>query len=108
MSLRRRPTTLYFGYRFVWRDLPFGPTLATARHALEKCLLALSLGGRRVFLQPSFLFVASIDDKSFIDALSALESDMPFAPRDDFYYAVEPKKTGRGYKRRKLHKGWKA
>lgn len=101
------PTTLYFGYRFVWRDLPFGPTLATARHVLDKCLLAVSVGGGRVFLQPSFYFATTIDDKSFIEELSALELDMPFAPRDDFYYVVEPKKSGRGYKSRKLHKGWK-
>jgi hypothetical protein len=59
-------------------------------------------------LQPAFRFATAIDDKSFIEALSALELDMPFAPRDDFYYAVEPKKSGRGYKMRKLHKGWKS
>ena len=102
------PTTLYVAYRFVWRDLPFGPTLADAGHDLQKCLLAVSVGGRRVFLQPAFRFATSLDDKSFREELSALESDMPFTPRDDFYYVVEPKKSGRGYKMRKLRKGWKS
>ena len=70
-------------------------------------LLAVSVGGRRVFLQPAFQFASSLDDKTFIEKLSALESDMPFTPRDDFYYAIEPKKSGKGLKMRKLHKGWK-
>jgi hypothetical protein len=102
------PTTLYVVYSFAWRDLPFGPTLANTRHVLERCLLAVSVGGRRVFLQPTFRFASSLDDKTFVKELSALELDMPFTPRDDFYYVVEAKKSGRGYKTRKLHKGWKS
>jgi hypothetical protein len=101
------PTLLYVAYTFVWRDLPFGPTLANARHDLQKCLLGVFVGGKRVFLQPAFQFTPSVDDKTFIEKLSALESDMPFTPRDDFYYAIEPKKSGKGFKMRKLHKGWK-
>jgi hypothetical protein len=102
------PTMLYVAYFFVWRDLPFGPTLADVRHDLEKCRFAASVGGRRVFLLPSFHFATSLDDKSFIKQLSVLESDMPFTPRDDFYYVIGPKKSGRGYKMRKLQKGWKS
>jgi hypothetical protein len=32
---------------------------------------------------------------------------MPFVPKDDYYYCVEPKKSGDGEKLVKLRKGWK-
>jgi hypothetical protein len=102
------PTLLYLVYFFVWRDLRFGPTLGTAPHNLQKCMLAVSVGGRRVFLQPAFQFVTLQFDKNFVEDLSALESEMPFTPRDDFYYVIEPKKSGKGFKMRKLHRGWKS
>lgn len=69
--------------------------------------LAAMVGARRLFLQPTFIFEATDADVDFIARLTELEAVMPFVPNDTYYYRVEPKKSGRGQKLVKLHKGWK-
>jgi hypothetical protein len=64
------------------------------------------VGARRMFLQPTFVFEASDSDVDSITRLRELEAAMPFVPNDNYYYRVEAKKSGRGQKLVKLHKGW--
>ena len=66
------------------------------------------MGGRKLFLQPTFLFEASDQDQTFIAQLKLLEQSMPFAPKDTNYYRIELKKSGKGEKLVKLHPGWQS
>jgi hypothetical protein len=97
------PVGLYISYSFTWKNMP-NPA-APSEHFRRGNWLGISVGGRRVFIQPTFLFEAS--DRDFIAQLKQLESSMPFAPKDDYYYRLEPKKSGTGEKLVKLHRGWK-
>lgn len=97
------PIGLYISYSFRWKNLP-NPS-APIQHFGRGNLLGVSLGGRRVFIQPTFLFESS--ERDFITQLKQLESAMPFAPKDDYYYQLESKKSGMGEKLVKLHRGWK-
>jgi len=97
------PVGLYVSYSFRWKNLP--NPLTPTEHFGRGNWLGVSLGGRRVFIQPTFLFESS--ERDFITQLKQLESAMPFAPKDDYYYRLEPKKTSVGEKLVKLHRGWK-
>lgn len=97
------PVGLHVSYSFRWKNLP-NPSVPT-EHFGRGNWLGVSLGGRRVFIQPTFLFESS--EGNFITQLKQLESAMPFVPRDDYYYRLEPKKSGPGEKLVKLHRGWK-
>lgn len=97
------PVGLYVSYSFRWKNLP--TPAAPTEHFERGNWLGVSLGGRRVFIQPTFLFEAS--ERDFITQLKQLESAMPFVPKDDYYYRLEPKKSGTGEKLVKLHRGWK-
>ncbi len=94
------PVHLYLSYTFRWNFMPNPQSLRPANR------LGVMLGARRMFLQPNFVFEASDSDVDFISRLRELEAAMPFAPKDNYYYRVEPKKSGRGQKLVKLHKGW--
>lgn len=97
------PVGLHVSYSFRWRNLPNPPP--PKEHFGRGNWLGVSLGGRRVFIQPTFLFASS--ERDFITQLKQLESAMPFAPKDDYYYRLEPKKSSVGEKLVKLHRGWK-
>ena len=94
------PVHLYLSYTFRWKFMPNPQSLRPANG------LGVMLGARRMFLQPNFVFEASDSDVDFISRLRELEAAMPFAPKDNYYYRVEAKKSGRGQKLVKLHKGW--
>jgi hypothetical protein len=99
------PVGLYVSYSFTWKNMP-NPTEPT-QHFGRGNWLGISVGARRVFIQPTFLFQASDRDHDFIAQLKQLETSMPFAPKDHYYYRLEPKKSGTGEKLVKLHRGWK-
>jgi hypothetical protein len=95
------PVHLYLWYSFHWKTMPNPQLLRPVNR------LAAMVGARRLFLQPVFIFEASDVDVEFIAKLRELEAMMPFAPNDRYYYRVEAKKSGRGQKLVRLHKGWK-
>ena len=98
------PVSLYLSYSFTWKDMP-NPTAKTEYFGRGN-YLGVSIGGRRVFIQPTFLFGASDMDSDFKRKLALLEKEMPFKPKDTYYYRLEPKKTGKGEKMVKLKAGW--
>jgi len=99
------PVSLYLAFSFVWKDMP-NPSVKT-EHFGRGNWLGVSIGGRKVYIQPTFLFDATDADNEFKQKLSQLEQSMPFKPKDSYYYRLEPKKTGKGEKMVKLHEGWK-
>jgi hypothetical protein len=102
------PVILHLWYSFSWLNMPTATPAVSREHFGGKNSLGVSIGGRRMFIQPSFSFAASDRDPSFIADLLVLEAAMPFAPDDRYYYRVEAKKSGKGRKLVKLQKGWKS
>ena len=102
------PVSLFVSYSFAWRAMPNQPASKPSEHFGRGNWLGVSVGGRRVFIQPTFLFGASDQDREFVAKLKALEVTMPFVPKDSYYYRLEPKKTGAGEKMVKLHSGWQS
>ncbi|MGC4076595.1 MAG: hypothetical protein QM702_06080 [Rubrivivax sp.] len=100
------PCSLYLSYSFTWKEMP-NPEILPMEHFGRGNSLGVSVGGRRVFIQPTFLFGASDTDCEFVTALRELEAAMPFVPKETNYYRVEPKKSGKGEKLVKLQSGWR-
>jgi len=101
------PVGLYISYSFEWREMPNPDPSRLSTQFKHRNEIAVALGGRRTFILPSFKFGASDQDAEFVAKLRALEAAMPFCPKDDYYYRIEPRKSGDGEKLVKLHKGWK-
>lgn len=99
------PVSLYVSYSFEWRSMPNVPAGEPTQHFGRGNFMGVSIGGRRVFIQPTFLFAASDEDPSFRAKLRKLEQSMPFVPKSRYYYRVEAKKSG-GEKLVKLAEGW--
>lgn len=102
------PVSLHVWYSLSWLALPNPPTDRSSEHVGRGSRLGVSVGGRKVFIQPTFLFDASDQDREFVAKLQILEAAMPFAPKDSYYYRLEAKKSGPGEKMTKLHSGWKS
>lgn len=100
------PVSLYVSYTFSWKTMP-NLTFKPTEHFGRGNWLGVSIGGRRVFLQPTFLFGASDRDREFTTKLKALELTMPFVPKETYYYRLEAKKSGAGEKLVKLRAGWR-
>lgn len=100
------PVSLYVSYSFEWKSMP-NPAHGESRTHFERgSRLGVSIGGRKVFLQPTFLFGASDTDPAFVSRLRSLEAKMPFVPKPTHYYRVEAKKTGPGERMVKLKSDW--
>jgi hypothetical protein len=102
------PVRFFVSYSFVWQTMPNPPPSKPSEHFGRGNWLGVSVGGRKVFIQPTFLFGASEQDREFVANLKSLELTMPFVPKDSYYYRLEPKKTGGGEKLVKLHSGWQS
>jgi hypothetical protein len=102
------PVSLFVSYSFAWKTMPNPPASMPSEHFGRGNWLGVSVGGRRVFIQPTFLFGASDRDRDFIAKLKALEITMPFVPKESYYYRLEAKKSGAGEKLVKLHSGWQS
>lgn len=100
------PVRLFVSYSFAWRALPNPPE--PTQHFGRGSWLGVSVGGRKVFIQPTFLFGASEQDREFVANLKSLELAMPFVPKESYYYRVEKKRSGEGEKLVKLHTGWQS
>ena len=100
------PVHFHAAYSFDWRIMPNPPQSGPREHFRGGNRLGVSIIGRRLVIQPTFLFGASDQDADFVDKLKALQSTMPFVPKDSYYYRLEAKKTGKGDKLVKLPRGW--
>jgi hypothetical protein len=101
------PVSLYISYGIEWKTLkpPVRDKPRLYRHGSK---LGVSVGGRKVFLQPTFLFGLPFQAPKLRRILTEIEGDLPFTMRDDFFQRVVPKKSGNGEKLVKLHKGWRS
>ena len=101
------PFSLYMTYTLNWRAAQAATARSFGVPAMAANQLGVMIDDHQLFLQPSFSFEGSDTDPGFIKRLLELECAMPFVPRDDCYFRIEPKKTGKGNKLVKLQKGWK-
>ena len=101
------PVGLYISYSFEWREMPNPSRSQLSTQFKSGNKIAVALGGRRAFILPVFKFSASDQNAEFTAKLRALEAAMPFTPKDEYYYRIEPKKSGDGEKLVKLHKAGK-
>jgi len=101
------PVALYLSYRIEWKALP-PPVRRKGEHYFHGTKLGVSIGGRKMFFQPTFLFPLPFQSTRLHRILAQLEQDLPFKFRDDFFQRVVPKKSGEGDKLVKLPKGWRS
>lgn len=102
------PVGLSFWYSYEWKSLPPVPRGADSSHFARGCHLGVSIGARKCFIQPTFLFSLPSSSQELIRFLSELEPDLPFTPKDEYFYRVVPKKSGTGERLVKLHRGWRS
>ena len=100
------PVSLYVSYSLRWRSMPNPPPGETTQFFGRGSSMGVSVGGRRVFVQPAFLFAASDKDPMFRAELRSFERTLPFKPKSNYYYRIEAKKSGAGDKLVKLPEGW--
>jgi hypothetical protein len=94
------PLSFYCSYNFNWRGLP------SSQVESFESKLGICIWGRKVILQPTFVFSLPAASPELRRFLSSIESDLPFKMRDDFFRAIVPKVNGKGEKDIKLKKGW--
>ncbi|MCC9598886.1 MULTISPECIES: hypothetical protein [unclassified Rubrivivax] len=102
------PVDLYVSYSFEWKSLPPVPRGPDSSHFARGCRIGVSIGSRRCFIQPTFLFSLPSSSPELIHFLSELEPDLPFVPKDEYFCRVVPKKSDGGEKLVKLHRGWRS
>ena len=102
------PVALYVSYSFTWRFMPNQHGVESDQFFGKGNSIGVSVGSRRVFIQPTFVFGSSEHDKEFIRRLQELEAAMPFKPNERYYSRVEHKKSGPGEKLVKLSPGWRS
>ena len=105
------PVALHFWYRFDWKHLLPVTRGIDARFLVLppnfRCLLLISIGGRKFFAQPTFLFSLPSTSPKLARFLSELEPDLPFSLKDEYFYRVVPMRPGKKDRLFKLHQGWR-
>lgn len=92
------PTRLHFYYRFRWPEFekrPYwtGKGDTRPRHSS----LGVSVGGRSMFLQPTFVFPAPWHSELLREFITQVEERVPFRFRDQYFKrSLPPKKSGHG------------
>jgi hypothetical protein len=99
------PTTLSFWYLFRWKE--FEPVYRTlAPNSNDRfCSLGISLGGQRLFLQPSLVIPASWDSQVAREFITRVEADLPFRLRDQYFRRMFLTRGNHGSS--KLSKTWR-
>ena len=101
------PVSLRIWYAIEWKTLHPPARSATSPYS-RGSKLGVSIGSRKVFLQPTFLFALPCHSARLKKLLVEMEADLPFIMREDYFQRVVPKKDGNGEKLVKLHKGWRS
>ena len=105
-------TLLHFSYWFLWRDLVIPPRpgddeLAGLPWTDDWSSLGVSLGGRRLFLQPRLVFPFPYDSEEHLGFLAQVEPSLSFRLRDQYFKRALPSKNGGYGNVRKLDKNWR-
>jgi hypothetical protein len=109
---RLGPTMLHVAYRFSWLNLEADARVAAdvARSLWDDGdnLLGVSLGGRKLFLQPTFVFRQPYRSLLLLQFLDGLQNDAPFVLRRQYFRRLTPRKDGLLGRGRliKLDDGW--
>lgn len=102
------PVSLSFYYKFLWPEFERRPYwVAEAEKRPRQSSLSVSMGARKLFLQPIFVFPAPWNSKFLRDYISRLEQMVPFRFRDQYFKRWVPaKKAGFG-RMLKLPASWR-
>ncbi len=91
------PTRLSYSWRFYWRDAESSlsaPLENDSRPSVSR--LGVMMGGRRIFLQPTFVFTEPWTSTAVRTFLDRLESQLPFRIRNQYFKRVlAPRGKGR-------------
>jgi hypothetical protein len=114
------PVSLYFSYILLWREFLVCP--APSRQDVVEYMrqdkwddpgksplsrLGVSLGQRRLFLQPFFQFPFPYNSETGREFLACIEENLPFRFRDQYFKRMPRSKKGTYGRMRKLPKGWR-
>ena len=104
------PLHMSLSYSFNWRNLPgYDPADRSTPFAkLARNSLGIGILGRRLYIQPRFVFNASEENKTFVARLLEFEAALPFKANELYYRRLDPTKDGKGAKRTKLPAGWRS
>lgn len=98
------PSSLYAHLKFRWRR----PWAGSGDEALGESGLGIYVSGRKLFLQPHFVFLSSLDSCEFRTHLTAIENAVPFRFNDNYFkrWVITPKRGNQG-RILKAPKGWR-
>ena len=87
-------------YDFTWREFPGSQ--------VDPSFLGIIFNGKRIFLQPYFLFPIAWDAREYARWLDQITDSAPFRFRDQYFKRGIPTKRDHHYRVLKLPKGWRA
>lgn len=92
------PVSFYFSYHFLWTEFEQRPYWTGRRDPRSRSSrLGVTIGGRKLFLQPTFVFPAPWSSDHLREFIMRVEQSVPFRFRDQYFKrSIPPKKTGRG------------
>ena len=96
------PANLQFSYEFEWAN-PVPPASSPLRRTSS---LGITVSGKRIFIQPTFIFPWSAESGVVQRLVSDIESDIPVLLKNVYFKRMIPTKTG-GYCVRRLTNEWK-
>lgn len=98
------PSSLYAHFKFRWRT----PWAGSGGEALGESGLGIDVSGRKLFLQPRFVFLSSLESPEFREHLVAIENAVPFRFNNGYFkrWVITPKRGNQG-RILKVPKGWR-
>lgn len=103
------PVRFYFYYRFFWPDFERRPYWASEMETRKRNSdLGITLGARRLFLQPNFVFPAPWTSEFLRNFITEVEQAVPFRFRDQYFQRCLPAKKGPHGRYLNLPNGWRS
>ena len=92
------PVRFHFYYRFLWPEFEQRPYwVGKGDTRPRSSSLGVTMGGRSLFLQPTFIFPAPWSSERLREFITRVEQMIPFRFRDQYFKrSIPPKKSGRG------------
>jgi hypothetical protein len=102
------PVRLSFSYWFLWTKFEQAPYWSSQNELRNpRSNLGISLGGGKLFLQPTFVFPAPWNSRILDDFISQVEERLPFQFRNQYFKRSLPGKLSRRGRMLKLPKNWR-
>lgn len=98
------PSRLHLHFKFRWRK----PWAGRGDEALGESGLGVHASGQKLLLQPTFVFLASMESAEFREQLAAIEGTAPFRFNDNYFkrWFITPKRGNAG-RYLKAPRGWR-